>query len=149
MKKLIKCGIGVLIAMLLSFKAYTTETPTDSIPETDKKWTPNPKGLYWADMPVVCGTADAVAAYIEKQNYILVYIAVGKQGGRVEGTPVFLITEYITMDMKKSTAVVTTPNFSESCILFTGFDVQFKKNMDLKPSGKKTNFIIKEFNVEE
>ena len=88
---------------------------------------PQFEGLYWMQMPVICGSYVKVNQYVESKNYILVYAAVGRVGGKEEGEPAFLIQEYITEDMSRVIAVVTSPNMSESCIMYSGFDVQFKK----------------------
>ena len=88
---------------------------------------PQFEGLYWMQMPVICGSYVKVNQYVESKNYILVYAAVGRVGGKEDGEPAFLIQEYITEDMSRVIAVVTSPNMSESCIMYSGFDVQFKK----------------------
>ena len=79
-------------------------------------------------MPVVCGSTKTVKAYIEKHKFIMVYVGVGKQGGKVDGQPVYLISEYVTQDMTQSLSVTTTLTMTESCIMFRGFDLQFRNN---------------------
>ena len=91
--------------------------------------TPYEEGrLYWMQMPVVCGTTKTVKDYIDEHKFILVYVGVGKQGGKDTGEPVYLISEYVTQDMKQSLSVTTTLTLTESCILLRGFDLQFRKS---------------------
>ena len=99
--------------------------------------------LHWMSMPVICGKAEVVKKYIEEHKFLLVYVGVGKEGGNNEGQPVYLISEFVTEDMKQSLSVVTTLNFTESCIMFRGFDLQFK-NL-LPQAGKNTNYIDANF----
>ncbi len=91
--------------------------------------TPYEEGrLYWMQMPVVCGTTKTVKDYIDEHKFILVYVGVGKQGGKDTGEPVYLISEYVTQDMKQSLSVTTTLTLTESCIMLRGFDLQFRKS---------------------
>ena len=91
--------------------------------------TPYEEGrLYWMQMPVVCGTTKTVKDYIDEHKFILVYVGVGKQGGKDTGEPVYLISEYVTQDMKQSLSVTTTLTLTESCIMLRGFDLHFRKS---------------------
>jgi len=91
--------------------------------------TPYEEGrLYWMQMPVVCGTTKTVKDYIDEHKFILVYVGVGKQCGKDTGEPVYLISEYVTQDMKQSLSVTTTLTLTESCIMLRGFDLQFRKS---------------------
>ena len=91
--------------------------------------TPYEEGrLYWMQMPVVCGSTKTVKAYIEKHKFVMVYVGLGKQGGKVDGQPVYLISEYVTEDMTQSLSVRTTMTLTESCIMFRGFDLQFRNS---------------------
>tara|TARA_Y100001951_G_C11152185_1_gene189838 strand:+ start:76 stop:552 length:477 start_codon:yes stop_codon:yes gene_type:complete len=138
-------SIGVLIALLWSFNVnagpfnfikvvedteiapkFGDEEP--KLKRESPKVTPYADGqLYWMQMPVVCGNTKTVKEYIEENEFVLVYIGVGKQGGKDTGQPVYLISEYVTEDMKQSLSVTTTLTLKESCIMFRGFDLQFKK----------------------
>lgn len=131
-------SIGVLIAFFISFNAYSIED-TDPAPKfgdeepklkrESPEVTPYADGqLYWMQMPVVCGTTKTIKAYIEEHKFIMVYVGVGKQGGKDTGEPVYLISEYVTEDMKQSLSVTTTMTLTESCIMFRGFDLQFRNS---------------------
>jgi len=139
-------SIGVLIALLWSFNVNagpfnfikvvedTENAPKfgDEAPELKRespKITPYEEGrLYWMQMPVVCGTTQTIKAYIEEHKFIMVYVGVGKQGGKDTGEPVYLISEYVTEDMKQSLSVTTTMTLTESCIMFRGFDLKFRNS---------------------
>ena len=127
-------SIGVLIAFFISFGANSIE-PAPQFGEEEPKLkrespevTPYADGqLYWMQMPVVCGTSKTIKGYIDEHKFILVYVGYGKQGAKDTGQPVYLISEYVTEDMKQSLSVTTTMTLSESCIMFRGFDLQFRK----------------------
>ena len=129
-------SIGVLIALLWSFNTNGMENGNTIIPDEEPKMkreshevTPYADGqLYWMQMPVVCGKTETVKAYIQKHKFIMVYVGVGKQGGKNDGQPVYLISEYVTEDMTQSLSVTTTMTLTESCIMFRGFDLQFRNS---------------------
>ena len=131
-------SIGVLIAFFISLNAYSVEDtdPAPKFGEEEPKLkkespevTPYADGqLYWMQMPVICGSTKTVKEYIDKNKFILVYIGVGKQGGKNEGQPVYVISEYVTEDMTQSLSVTTTLTMTESCIMFRGFDLKFRNN---------------------
>ena len=129
-------SIGVLISLLWSFNAHSVEdNPNTILPDKEPEMkresevTPYAEGqLYWMQMPVVCGSTKTVKAYIEKHKFVMVYVGLGKQGGKVDGQPVYLISEYVTEDMTQSLSVTTTLTMTESCIMFRGFELKFRNN---------------------
>ena len=125
--------VSVVLMFAIMQIANATEQPITPETETPKEY--QFKGLYWLQMPVICGRYQTVSDFIESKNYILVYVAVGRVGGKESGEPAFMIQEYITEDMSKVISVVTSPNMQESCIMYSGFDVQFKRSTKAKGTG--------------
>ena len=140
-----KIIIGIVVLCTLFFSSLTqgVELEKRDNPMLPESTEPNPERpiytdgqLYWMSMPVVCGTAKTVIEYIKEHKFILVYVGMGKQNGKDTGTPVYVISEFVTKDMKQSLSVVTTLTMSESCIMFRGFDLKFKQFLLPQPNGK-------------
>ncbi len=136
-------GTLFLSSLVKGVEPDSKETPLQdpfnnpTIPKEGEVYTDDK--LHWMHMPVICGKAETVKRYIDEHDFVLVYVGVGKRGGSNEGQPVYLLSEFVTADMKQSLSVITTLNFTESCIMFRGFDLQFK---NLLPQKKATNIYI-------
>jgi hypothetical protein len=139
-------GIVVLVATLFFSSLIKGEELQSDNPMLPESTEPNAEKpvykdgqLYWMQMPVVCGTAKTVIEYIKEHKFILVYVGVGKQNGKDTGKPVYVISEFVTEDMKQSLSVVSTFTMTESCIMFRGFDLKFKNLIpQLKDKGEPT-----------
>ena len=79
------------------------------------------QGLYWRQLPVVCGEASVVDSYIELNDFEPVAVSLGRESSKPEGEPVFMVTFYAN-DRKESLAVVDVPSGVERCIMFHTFD---------------------------
>ena len=136
-------GTLFLSSLVKGVEPDSKETPLEdpfnnpTIPKEGEVYTDDK--LHWMHMPVICGKAETVKRYIDEHDFVLVYVGVGKRGGSNEGQPVYLVSEFVTADMKQSLSVITTLNFTESCIMFRGFDLQFK---NLLPQKKATKIYI-------
>ncbi len=136
-------GTLFLSSLVKGVEPDSKETPLQdpfnnpTIPKEGEVYTDDK--LHWMHMPVICGKAETVKRYIDEHDFVLVYVGVGKRGGSNEGQPVYLLSEFVTADMKQSLSVITTLNFTESCIMFRGFDLQFK---NLLPQKKATKIYI-------
>ena len=137
-------GTLFLSSLVKGVEPDSKETPLQdpfnnpTIPKEGEVYTDDK--LHWMAMPVICGKAETVKRYIDEHDFALVYVGVGKQGGNNEGKPVYLVSEFVTADMKQSLSVVTTLSFTESCIMYRGFDLQFK-NMLPQRKGISIKFI--------
>ena len=137
-------GTLFLSSLVKGVEPDSKETPLEdpfnnpTIPKEGEVYTDDK--LHWMHMPVICGKAETVKRYIDEHDFALVYVGVGKQGGNNEGQPVYLVSEFVTADMKQSLSVITTLNFTESCIMYRGFDLQFK-NMLPQRKGISIKFI--------
>ena len=76
----------------------------------------NPYGFYQIQMPVVCGTPDAIESYIKAKNFDAVGISLGRAGSQPDGEPVYMVTTYEKDDQVLVT--VDLPSAQETCILF-------------------------------
>mgnify|MGYP006936538376 FL=1 len=81
----------------------------------------NPYGFYQIQMPVVCGTPDAIESYIKAKNFDAVGISLGRAGSQPDGEPVFLLTFYANSD-NESLMTMDIPSGFERCILFHSFN---------------------------
>ncbi len=137
-------GTLFLSSLVKGVEPDTKEVPLEdpfnnpTIPKEGEVYTDDK--LHWMAMPVICGKAETVKRYIDEHDFVLVYVGVGKRGGSNEGQPVYLVSEFVTADMKQSLSVITTLNFTESCIMYRGFDLQFK-NMLPQRKGISIKFI--------
>jgi len=98
----------LIIGLLLFFTISTTSFA-------------NPYGFYQIQMPVVCGTPDAIESYIKAKNFDAVGISLGRAGSQPDGEPVFLLTFYANSD-NESLMTMDIPSGFERCILFHSFN---------------------------
>ena len=50
-------------------------------------------------------------------------LSLGREGGKKDGTVIFLITHYESLEKSKSAATVQVANSDEACILYFTFDI--------------------------
>jgi len=81
----------------------------------------NPYGFYQIQMPVVCGTPDAIDNYIKVNNFDAVGISLGRTGSHPDGDPVYLLTFYANPN-NESLMTMDIPSGAERCILFHSFN---------------------------
>ena len=133
LKKLISIIFGIILLMsTFAVAEHEKENLLGPMPDIPKDYTPAPNignQLYWLQMPVICGTSDSVLAYIEKNEFTLVNVSVGRDKAKPEGEPVFIVSYYVDPTYKQSIVVMTTMSGLESCMLYKTFDLEFvKKN---------------------
>jgi len=81
----------------------------------------NPWGFYQIQMPVVCGTPDAIERYLTAKQFEPVGISLGRSGSKPDGEPVYLIT-FFANERNESLVTMDIPSGVERCILFHSFD---------------------------
>ena len=96
-----------------------------SIATADHKATTEYDGLGWSNLPTICGTTLAVNDYLDHNGFVLESISVGKENGRNDGLPVYLVSYFINEKRTESMAVVTSPSGQESCMLFRSFELTY------------------------
>ncbi len=105
MKKLI-----VILCLLFSTQALA------------ESWQQEPK-LHWSNIPVICGATTDIQDYLIQYKFELSTVAVGREGARPEGKPVYMVSYYLNEAEKQSISVITSPTGHESCMLYKAFDL--------------------------
>ena len=77
--------------------------------------------FYYSQMPIVCGTQDAIEKYIKNKQFEPVGISLGRSNSEPNGEPVFMITFYAN-PMNESLITMDVPSGIEKCILFHTFN---------------------------
>ena len=122
LNKIIGTIVGAILITMSTFAVAEEVKPTP-LPEIPKE---NLQGqLYWLQMPVICGTSDSVLAYIEKNEFTLVNVSVGRDKAKPEGEPVFIVSYYVDPTYTQSIVVMSTMSGLESCMLYKSFDLKF------------------------
>lgn len=122
MKKLI---LTTLIALILSI-IPTSADHRPALPQLEE-------GFNWNEVPVICGTHEAIMQKMERLNMNLLHASFGKKGANPDGDVVFMVLYYANQQGTSTAAVLTMPNDPTACLLFVTFDVT------LAPE-KKQNF---------
>ena len=122
LNKIIGTIVGAILITMSTF-AVAEEVKPSPLPEIPKE---NLQGqLYWLQMPVICGTSKSVLAYIEKNEFTLVNVSVGRDKAKPDGEPVFIVSYYVDPTYTQSLVVMSTMNGMESCMLYKSFDLKF------------------------
>jgi len=122
LNKIIGTIVGAILITMSTF-AVAEEVKPSPLPEIPKE---NLQGqLYWLQMPVICGTSDSVLAYIEKNEFTLVNVSVGRDKAKPDGEPVFIVSYYVDPTYTQSLVVMSTMSGLESCMLYKSFDLKF------------------------
>ncbi len=120
--KIIGAIVGAILITMSTF-AVAEEVKPSPLPEIPKE---NLQGqLYWLQMPVICGTSKSVLAYIEKNEFTLVNVSVGRDKAKPDGEPVFIVSYYVDPTYTQSIVVMSTMSGLESCMLYKSFDLKF------------------------
>ena len=83
------------------------------------------QGMYWSQLPVICGTNEKVEAYLNHYNFKLDSVSMGRENAKVDGTPVYIVAYYMNLEDSQTISVVSTPGGNESCMLYKSFDLVF------------------------
>ena len=108
---------NMLLAFLLSFILFTSIATADHKPTTDYE------GLEWSQLPVICGTTDAVNEYLTHNEFILESLSVGKENAQSGGQSVYMVSYFINKERTETMAVITAPSGMESCMLYRSFEL--------------------------
>ena len=110
---------NLLLAFLLSFILITSVAVADHKPTTEYE------GLEWSQLPVICGTTDAVNEYLVHNKFELESLSVGKENARADGQNVYMVSYFVNVDKTETMAVITAPSGMESCMLFRSFELAY------------------------
>ena len=110
---------NLLLAFLLSFILITSVAVADHKPTTEYE------GLEWSQLPVICGTTEAVNEYLIHNEFELESLSVGKENARESGQNVYMVSYFINKERTQTMAVITAPSGMESCMLYRSFELMF------------------------
>ena len=82
-------------------------------------------GMYWSQLPVICGTNDRVEAYLKHYEFKLESVSMGRESAQPDGAPVYIVSYYINKEKSQTISVVSTPTGTESCMLYKSFDLVY------------------------
>ena len=82
-------------------------------------------GMYWSQLPVICGTNERVEAYLNHYKFELESVSMGRESAQPDGMPVYIVSYYINKEKSQTISVVSTPNGTESCMLYKSFDLVY------------------------
>tara|TARA_B100001057_G_scaffold46387_1_gene41356 strand:+ start:352 stop:711 length:360 start_codon:yes stop_codon:yes gene_type:complete len=108
---------NLLLAFLLIFILGTSVAIADHKPTTEYD------GLEWSQLPVICGTSEAVNEYLVHNKFELQNLSVGKENASPGGQSVYMVSYFINEDKTQSMAVITAPSGVESCMLYRSFEL--------------------------
>ena len=110
---------NLMLAFLLIF-IFTT-----NISLADDKQKTEYDGLEWSQIPVICGTKEAVNEYLVHNEFKLENLSVGKENASPGGQSVYMVSYFINKERTETMAVITAPSALESCMLFRSFELMF------------------------
>ena len=110
---------NLLLAFLLSFILITSVAIADHKPTTEYE------GLEWSQLPVICGTTEAVNEYLVHNEFELESLSVGKENARADGQNVYMVSYFVNVERTETMAVITAPSGMESCMLYRSFELMF------------------------
>ena len=82
-------------------------------------------GMYWSQLPVICGTNERVEAYLNHYKFELESVSMGRESAKPNGQPVYIVQYYMNKSEGQTISVVSTPGGNESCMLYKSFDLVF------------------------
>ena len=82
-------------------------------------------GMYWSQLPVICGTNERVEAYLNHYKFKLESVSMGREGAKPNGEPVYIVQYYMNKSEGQTISVVSTPGGKESCMLYKSFDLVY------------------------
>ncbi len=110
---------NLLLAFLLIFICLTSVAVADHKPTTEYD------GLNWSQLPVICGTTDAVNEYLIHNEFELESLSVGKENAQESGQNVYMVSYFINKERTQTMSVITAPSGMESCMLYRSFELMF------------------------
>ena len=114
-----KIIFAAALLVLISKSIATAEHKTK--PDINSQF----NGMYWSQLPVICGTNDRVEAYLKHYNFKLESVSMGRESAQPDGAPVYIVSYYINKEKSQTISVVSTPTGTESCMLYKSFDLVY------------------------
>ena len=133
MKRIIKVAASIFFILSLSTASLAEH-------ESNTEKTPLKPGLYWQQMPIVCGNFESVNQYLEMGQFEVNSISVGRSNAKSEGQPVYIVTYFLNHTKTESIVTISVPTDPEVCMLFRSFDLRFmepSKDTKVEPEKHK------------
>ena len=127
LNKIIGALVGAILITMSTFAVAEHES-SNPMPNIPYDYQPAPEqgnGLYWLQLPVICGVSKDIDFYLKKHNYKLVNVSVGREKAKPDGPAVFVVSYYVDPTYKQSIVVMSTLDNNESCMLYKSFDLTF------------------------
>ena len=78
---------------------------------------------YFAQVPALCSTPAVIDKYLNHFEFEPFHLSLGREGMEEDGTPVYMVTYYVSKSMEQSATTIDVPSQLERCILFHSFDL--------------------------
>ena len=85
-----KIIFAAALLVLISKSIATAEHKTK--PDINSQF----NGMYWSQLPVICGTNEKVEAYLKHYNFELESVSMGRESAQPDGTPVYIVSYFIS-----------------------------------------------------
>jgi hypothetical protein len=79
--------------------------------------------VYFQNIPVLCGTPEMIQAYTDHANMKPLFISLGREGMKINGEAVYMMTIMVNTDNTETMSVIDVPSGTERCILYHTFDL--------------------------
>ena len=96
---------------------------TSAIAQED--WDRQKYDFRWMHVPVVCGDSEEIQRYLKDNDFELESVSMGRESAQPDGTPVYIVSYYINKEKTQTISVVSTPNGTETCMLYKSFDLVY------------------------
>ena len=91
-----KIIFAAALLVLISKSIATAEHKTK--PDINSQF----NGMYWSQLPVICGTNDRVEAYLKHYEFKLESVSMGRESAQPDGAPVYIVSYYINKEKSQT-----------------------------------------------
>ncbi len=78
---------------------------------------------YFAQVPALCSTPAVIQKYLDHYEFEPYHLSLGREGMMEDGTPVYMVTYYVSKTSEQSATTIDVPSQAERCMLFHSFDL--------------------------
>ena len=79
--------------------------------------------VYFQNIPALCGTPEMIQAYTDHADMKPLFISLGREGMKINGEAVYMMTIMVNTDNTETMSVIDVPSGTERCILYHTFDL--------------------------
>ena len=118
MKKLI---LSIIISVFVAMAAYADDV-IEMLP-----------GIWWERVPAVCVAQTDLYEFAFRKELQPLNRSFGREGGREDGSVVYIITYWVNIHNDQSMASVMVPGADYECVLYRTFDMELNPDFDFSP----------------